>query len=150
MSFGELMREVGSEHVFGALPESRVTLAEALAGQGYGSAAFVGAASIGFSQGFDVYRQNMEKVSRPALDEMLSWVDANSGGPFLLFWHSFEVHAPYLETRFLSEVLPEERASTLEEAIATLSSRPKRPVRPDANCSRLTGLWSPPSARLSI
>jgi arylsulfatase A-like enzyme len=40
------------------------------------------------------------------MQPMMDWVAAEPGRPFFLFWHTFEVHAPYTRGRFL----PPERA----------------------------------------
>jgi arylsulfatase A-like enzyme len=97
------------------LPEERLTLAEALRAKGYATAAFTGGVTldprIGFDQGFSLYRTSMFKVSEPAFAEMTGWVKEHRDRPFFLFWHTFEVHFPYLDTSFVGEVLEEPAAS---------------------------------------
>ena len=92
------------------LEEESVTLAELLSGQGYRTAAFVGAfplaARFGLDQGFDLYddeflgsaarglfnERRAEDVSRAAVE----WLEQGSGDqPFFLFLHYFDPHAPY-------------------------------------------------------
>jgi arylsulfatase A-like enzyme len=106
------------------LPEDRLTLAEALAAHGYSTAAFTGGVTldprIGFDQGFSRYTTSMFKVNEPAFAEMLGWLHEHRQEPFFLFWHTFEVHFPYLDTSFLEDVLPEPRASQVREDMGRL------------------------------
>jgi arylsulfatase A-like enzyme len=111
------------------LPDSRVTLAEALAERGFTTAAFTGGGTvdpaIGFDQGFGLYRTSMFKVSDASFGEMLAWIDANDGRQFFLFWHTFEVHTPYLQPDFVHEVVPGDRGqaiATRTRAIANVST----------------------------
>jgi arylsulfatase A-like enzyme len=90
---------------FERLGAAHVTLGEALADAGYRTAAFTGGVTldprIGFDQGFELYTTNMGKISAAQMGPMLRWLAAEPGRPFFLFWHSFEVHAPYTRGRFL-------------------------------------------------
>jgi len=112
------------------LPEAITTLAEALAARGWATAAFTGGATldprIGFDQGFGKYDTSMVKLDRAKVDRVLGWIDAHDEGPFFLFWHTFEAHAPYLGTAFLSEVLPEREAERLREAVGRYAARFER------------------------
>jgi len=47
----------------------------------------------------------MFKMSERSLGEMLGWLSEEPGRPFFLFWHTFEVHSPYLH----GELLPRSR-----------------------------------------
>jgi arylsulfatase A-like enzyme len=84
------------------LPDEVVTLAEVLKDGGYATAAFVDggmlAAEFGYSQGFDVY----EDARGGGVDEIdpkaKSWLRDRLGEPFLLFIHTYDVHAPYGDT----------------------------------------------------
>jgi arylsulfatase A-like enzyme len=79
----------------GVLPGEAVTLAEALSGAGYRTAAFVANPWLdrryGFDQGFDSY----EVVE--SLPEILerARVFARGEGPFFLYLHFMDVHGPY-------------------------------------------------------
>jgi arylsulfatase A-like enzyme len=88
------------------LSDDRVTLAEALAEAGYRTGAFTGGITldprIGFDQGFELYDTSMYKLGSAQMGPMLEWLGKEPGRPFFLFWHTFEVHAPYLRGRFLS------------------------------------------------
>jgi arylsulfatase A-like enzyme len=70
------------------------TLAEVLKSAGWDTAAFTGGANLhrsrGFDQGFDVYRHSAQ------LSRALAWLDAHRGHRFFLFFHTYEVHDPYL------------------------------------------------------
>jgi arylsulfatase A-like enzyme len=109
------------------LPEAITTLAEALAARGWATAAFTGGATldprIGFDQGFGEYDTSMVKLDRAKVGRVLGWIDAHDEGPFFLFWHTFEVHAPYLAPDFLGDVLPPERARALGERLEAIPER---------------------------
>ncbi len=109
-SFRELKRGLTGGGEFVGLPGARTTLAEALSSRGYAAAAFTAggcvAPILGFGQGFDSYDVSMHKLTEKNTGRMWSWIESVATRPFFLFWHSFEVHAPYLDARFLDEVLP--------------------------------------------
>ena len=105
----------GKEFTFNSLPDSRVTLAEVLKACGYATGAFTGGGTldprIGFGQGFDHYEISMYKLHGSNMRDMYEWVGRHAEQPFFLFWHTYEVHAPYLESTFLDEVLPPDAAA---------------------------------------
>jgi arylsulfatase A-like enzyme len=109
------------------LPDARLTLAEALAASGRATAAFTGGLTLdprfGFNQGFARYETATRKLRPRNMQPLYDWIDENQDRPFFLFWHTFEVHAPYLETAFLDEVLPEDTARKLKRGIAHASRR---------------------------
>jgi arylsulfatase A-like enzyme/Tfp pilus assembly protein PilF len=82
------------------------TIAEALRGRGYATAAFIGGyplqASSGLSRGFDRYDdeflRNAGAVERPAdavVDSALGWIDQHRSQPFFGWLHLFDPHSPY-------------------------------------------------------
>ena len=92
------------------LPPGAVTLATVLAAQGYNTAAFIGGYSLerryGLAQGFQTYDSPFDArvikgaldLKRPAsqvLEGAKHWLAQNSGRPFLLFVHLFDLHQPY-------------------------------------------------------
>ena len=89
-----------------AIPETAVTLAEALNEEGYRTGAFVAnpfiARGLGFEQGFDSFDASATKVrSRPAsavLEPAEAWLEDAMGSsrPFFLYLHLMDVHGPYL------------------------------------------------------
>ncbi|UCG31760.1 MAG: sulfatase [Phycisphaerales bacterium] len=109
----------GTEFTFNKLPDSRVTLAEVLKASGYATGAFTGGGTmdprIGFDQGFDHYEISMYKLHRSNMRDMYEWIERHAERPFLLFWHTYEVHAPYLQGTFLDEVLPPDIAAAAKE-----------------------------------
>jgi len=123
-SFSDTMRDV-RRGTFNKLPEERQTLADALRDAGYATAAFTGGVTldpaIGFDQGFDVYDTSMYKLNEYNVGAMLDWLDHQAERPFFLFWHTFEVHAPYLH----GQLLPDDYAHLAPElaALATTHSR---------------------------
>jgi len=92
------------------LPPGAVTLATVLAAQGYNTAAFIGgyflARRFGLAPGFQTYDSPFDTrlingaldLKRPAsqvLEGAEHWLEQNSGRPFLLFIHLFDLHQPY-------------------------------------------------------
>jgi arylsulfatase A-like enzyme len=125
------LREIkASEDEYPVLAESRTTLAEILRAHGYSTAAFTAGDTLdpgfGYGQGFSLYRTNMLKLHDGPMHEMGQWVADQRRGPFFLFWHTFEAHAPYLGTRFLEEVLPPERVEPVREAVERFAKRLRR------------------------
>jgi arylsulfatase A-like enzyme len=116
------------------LPDQRVTLAEALAARGYATGAFTGGstmdAAFGFGQGFETYDVSFAKMSEARLDALKAWIGQHRQRPFFLFWHTFEVHQPYLHTRFVHEVVPGELAREVEAVMAELARRPHERLPP--------------------
>jgi arylsulfatase A-like enzyme len=84
---------------------SRVTtLAEALQGLGFRTAAFTDGGFVshvyGFDQGFEIYRDERDQQGGPngfrrLLPEALSWLHRTAGEDRFLFLHTFDVHSPY-------------------------------------------------------
>ena len=84
------------------LQPSNAALAPILQGQGWDTAAFIGASVLkkrfGFNQGFAVYDDQMATPERRAgevVDRAVRWLDSQSGKPFLLWVHLFDPHLPY-------------------------------------------------------
>jgi choline-sulfatase len=94
-----------------AIPESSLTLAEALKGAGYRTGAFIGAFVVdrayGFGQGFDRFdadfkgfRQEIKgQVQRRAsevIDPAMAWIGTGPAGtPFFAWVHLYDAHTPY-------------------------------------------------------
>jgi arylsulfatase A-like enzyme len=121
-SFRDLRTRLSRGRTFDRLPEARETLAEILLGRGYATAAFTAGVTldpkIGFAQGFSVYDTTMEKLSADSVRKIEGWLDRHQGQKRFLFWHTFEVHAPYLQTTFLHDVLPAEKTREVVEDLA--------------------------------
>ena len=92
------------------LPAGAVTLATVLAAHDYNTAAFIGGYFLerrfGLAQGFQTYDSPFDTraingaldLKRPAaqvLDGAEHWLQQNSGRPFFLFVHLFDLHQPY-------------------------------------------------------
>lgn len=109
------------------LSQSRTTLAAALKAGGYQTAAFTAGETLepqfGFGQGFQLYRTSMLKLDERNVGEMRAWVEQHRATPFFLFWHTFEMHAPYLGTSFLDQVLPADRAAIVRDAVLRYSEK---------------------------
>jgi arylsulfatase A-like enzyme len=115
-----LMRGGAPAGQYERLASSKTTLAEVLARRGFATGAFTGGITldprVGFGRGFSVYETSMFKLLPLNVQAMYSWIEGQPGRPFFLFWHTFEVHAPYLETTFLGDVLAKASAKTIEDA----------------------------------
>ena len=81
----------------GVLPAEALTLAEALKGAGYRTAAFVANPWIhgryGFDQGFDSYE--VVETLPEILERARGFVRKDEGRPFFLYLHFMDVHGPY-------------------------------------------------------
>jgi arylsulfatase A-like enzyme len=81
----------------GVLPAEAVTLAEALKGAGYRTAAFVANPWIhgryGFDQGFDSYE--VVETLPEILERARGFVRKDEGRPFFVYLHFMDVHGPY-------------------------------------------------------
>ena len=92
-----------------------------LKAHGYRTAAFIGGyvldASFGLNQGFDVYDspfhlrpdpgEEPPEVKRPGeavLSAASRWIEAESGHPFFVFIHLYDVHRPYLHGSYDAEI----------------------------------------------
>jgi arylsulfatase A-like enzyme len=92
------------EHGFIALRDTRrldtgvPTIASTLADHGWTTAGYSGginmAASFGFNQGFEVYRNN-GRYFRDNFEDARFWLDRNQKKKFFLFFHGYDAHTPY-------------------------------------------------------
>lgn len=77
------------------------SLAEMLAAAGYRTAAFVSASTLkdhtGIQQGFETFDQPEagERRANATTDAALDWLATRPAGPFFLWVHYFDPHAPY-------------------------------------------------------
>lgn len=95
-------RESGRrEALIESVPESLPTLAEVLSGAGYATVALTDGGNLnpphGFARGFDEYTRELSGVEA----QVAEGIDRLSGlrqgdDPFFLFWHTYEIHAPYV------------------------------------------------------
>jgi arylsulfatase A-like enzyme len=133
-SFAELWKGLHVTRDFYKLPDERVTLAEILRDNGFATAAFTAGGpldpKIGFGQGFDFYDSSMFKLRDGNVGRMFDWIENNAGRRFFLFWHHFEVHAPYLGTDFIGDVLPEPTAELVSEKMRRISEVPMESIWP--------------------
>ncbi len=113
---------------FERLSGEHLTLAELLSAHSYATAAFTGGITmdprLGFDQGFGTYDTTQAKLSGERLSSVTEWIESHRDAPFFLFWHTFEVHAPYLHGDFLGEVLSEDKASKVRAALGVLGDEP--------------------------
>ena len=142
-SFSELWDDLYSNETlkFVKLHQDRTTLAEVLKTDSFTTGAFTGGGTlepeIGFGRGFDLYDTSMYKLNKHNMKAMFDWIEYNSRHRFFLFWHNFEVHAPYLHGDVLSEILPEELADILKAEHEKLTAIPLRNIWPFGNTNLL-------------
>lgn len=86
------------------------TMASLFAEAGYLTGAFTGSGSIsaqfGLNAGFEFYDETEALDSADAetvFGKAIDWLEQNHDRTFLLFVHTYEPHAPYLDERFASE-----------------------------------------------
>lgn len=91
-----------------AVPSSMEMLAERFREAGYQtfgtSAGGYLDPEYGWAQGFDVYRTREERPTKPSsqdeleqgVAEVIRWIDGHRWRPFFVFFHTYEVHGPYL------------------------------------------------------
>ena len=93
------------------LDDARVSVAEVLHEAGYATGAIIGAfpleARFGLDQGFETYDDDFAQASQMleweltarradvVTDRAIAWLEMNAAGPFFLWAHYFDPHAPY-------------------------------------------------------
>ncbi|MCP4601996.1 MAG: sulfatase-like hydrolase/transferase [Proteobacteria bacterium] len=134
LSFQGILYRLREANRFSRMPLSKVTLAETLKNKGYVTGAFTGGGPVdprlGFVQGFDVYDTSMFKLNKRNMWNMHLWLEQNANRKFFLFWHHFEMHAPYLHGDFLSEVLPPRTAEALQRELKHIAILPEDKLWP--------------------
>jgi len=98
------------------LAEGATTLAEVLRENGYRTMALTGGATLagelGFAQGFDAYRVDSPSLGEKPRQVLGQWLAESREVPFFIFFHTFEVHAPYGHAEMAESLLtdPEREA----------------------------------------
>ena len=142
--FDEMSRKLFGGGAFLSLAGRRVTLAEVLQAEGFRTAAFTAGGpldpKLGFGQGFEEYATSMYKLDEENVGEMLAWVERHRESRFFLFWHHFEVHAPYLQADFVDDVLARRRRHLAEGG-----DRGPRPGAPGKPVDRWRGAATAPA-----
>jgi arylsulfatase A-like enzyme len=99
------------------------TIASYLRAMNYKTAGFHNGGYVseffGFDKGFDLYK-NTRKDIEHAMGQVLKWLSENKENKFFLFFHTYEIHAPYTNTYFVSQV--SSSASFREKSIAAYDS----------------------------
>ena len=118
------------------LPRDVPTLAGSLRESGYRTLALVGgwtlAPDFGFFQGFDVYHQGPAKLTEEVRSHLVEWLDQMEKIPFFLFFHTFEVHAPYTRLEMADHVFSREEFDRLREFLIAEPHDQDDPARVDA------------------
>ncbi len=115
----ELWEEGRPGHV---LNPAVFTLAEVLKEAGYATGAFTGGAHMdrrrGFDQGFDVYTQEGE------LGHALAWLKRHHRRKFFLFFHTYQVHDPYVPPRRYIDLFDPDYRGPILDAVARVRRDP--------------------------
>jgi len=103
----------------GAVLSPRVrTLAQVLKNAGYATAAFTGGGHVhrsrGFGHGFDVYKHGHQ------LERARRWLAAHRRRKFFLFFHTYQIHDPYLPPEDLVEKFGGGYRGRIRDAVARL------------------------------
>lgn len=90
------------------LPRNVLTLAETVRSHGFLTAAFTGfgyfALPLGYSRGFQEFVATSDETRGSAasvFEKAFHWLEGHREDPFLMFLHTYEAHAPYLDQRFV-------------------------------------------------
>ncbi|MGH0033296.1 MAG: sulfatase [Myxococcota bacterium] len=76
-------------------------LGEILSGDGFTSAAVTGGRFLGASFGLPASFDHFEEVTSGGAERAARWLRDHAGERFFLFFHTYVVHAPYVDRRFL-------------------------------------------------
>jgi arylsulfatase A-like enzyme len=106
-----LPREHGCVRFFSPLGPGLVTLAERLHERGYATGGvvenpFLGAKSMQFDQGFDLFEVPPSRHAGLVVDAALAFLDARRGQPTFLYAHAMDTHVPYLPPSPFDRLFP--------------------------------------------
>jgi arylsulfatase A-like enzyme len=116
---------------FPVLARENVTLAEVLRGAGYETLALTGGATVsgalGFDHGFDEFVEakvgsNFWGQFDFVWDQLRGWLDRPRTKSFFLFWHTFQVHAPYQHPELASDLMTETQRAAMETVLSKAGS----------------------------
>ncbi len=127
----ELLDHMLGETRYRSLSTSIPTLAEVLRDHGYRTVAVAGgttvSAKLGFARGFDRYREDhsrgFEHLTPEAESATLDMLERYQDQPFFFFFHTFEVHAPYIRGQ-LADMLDADQRAALEAMVAAGTTDP--------------------------
>jgi arylsulfatase A-like enzyme len=138
-SFNRFYKEYRRKKGFYQLADRKVTLPEVLLERNMDTGAFTAGGPmdprLGFGQGFETYATSMYKLSKTNMAEMYKWIVGKKKRKFFLFWHHFEVHAPYLHSDYLKNVVPKDVAGKLKTEFDKLANLTNTIESPMANAA---------------
>lgn len=119
--FRQFLRHQRGKGKFRVLPDGVVTLAELLHARGFRTLALTGGGTLGgelgFARGFEQYLGNARKLRPQTWSRLIGWLADPDPRPFFLFFHTFEVHAPYLHIDDARALMSPEQADALQAFI---------------------------------
>ncbi len=106
------------------LKDNLKTLSMILEENGYRTAAFTGNGWIhhkfGFDRGFEQYAHSEEPGSfknegsaEKTVEDTLAWIEANRSGKWFVFFHTYEIHSPYIRNTFTADPSDGKAAETI-------------------------------------
>ncbi|MFT7462344.1 MAG: choline-sulfatase [Pseudohongiellaceae bacterium] len=101
------------EALIESVPESLPLLAEVLSAGGYATVALTDGGNLnpphGFARGFDEFTKDLSGVEAQVADGLKHLSELRtSEQPFFLFWHTYEIHAPYVSPRSYMDLWSDE------------------------------------------
>jgi len=119
-----------SKAVIVPLPKEIPTLAEVLTAAGLRSVGLTDGGNLnpphGFNRGFEHYTYELAGVEAQ-VDDALPWIEkltAPGAGRFFLFWHTYQVHAPYVPPgEFIERWAPADYDGLMKPRIAQLQGK---------------------------
>ena len=119
--FRQFLRHQRGKGKFRILPDRVLTLAELFQARGFRTLALTGGGTmegaLGFARGFDEYLTSARKLKPETWTQLVGWLSDPDPRPFFLFFHTFEVHAPYLHIEDARPLMSEEQADALQAFI---------------------------------
>ena len=103
------------------------TLAEVLKASGYRTVGLTDGGNLnpphGFPRGFDTYTYDLAggEAKVAAGVEQIGQLTAQDAGPFFLFWHTYQIHAPYCPPdEYIAHWAPDDYTGVLRERLDSL------------------------------
>ncbi len=109
---------------------SHKALPEIFAENGYRTAGFTGNGNVserfGFARGFEVYEEDPEGFV-VGFPKLAKWLEENDDDPFFVFFHSFDIHHPYVSAEpYGSQFFPEYRGKVTGKKTLHILSKIRR------------------------
>ena len=91
------------------------TLAEVLRGAGYRTAAFTGGGHVHYTRGFDHGFERFQHHRQ--VDRAIDWMEGHENQPWFIFFHTYEIHDPYVPPGDLIEMFDPDYDGPIRETV---------------------------------